>query len=328
MMSSRLRVLIVGCGNIAGAFDEGRSISDFPFTHAGAYTRDDRFVLAACVEPNDDRRVAFMMNWGVTAGFRSIEDAFNSGSQFDVISICSPTICHEHDLETALQFKPRLIFCEKPVTDSVAHTERLVAECNKEKVLLAVNHTRAWDPDIAKLQASLLAGQWGYLRSVVGFYNKGILNNGSHMVDLLLRLVGPLKIVKVGKPTRDFFTDDPTVPAWLEGHQGVPVQFACGDARDYSIFELQFVLSRGVLTMESGGMFWRERCTSNSDTFRGYLMLDEGIRRAGGYSRAMLLAIDNVYQAIHHNETLASTGKSALAAQRLCEQIKLQAWLE
>ena len=323
--SPALRVLAVGCGNIAGGFDQGRPSSDLPYTHAGAYTRDGRFSIAACVEPDDTRRKEFMDAWGVPAGFFSIEEAVGSGSQFDVVSICSPTPCHAHDLDVVLRLKPKLIFCEKPVTTSVVETERLVTECGKLNIPLAVNYTRRWDPDIAKLQADIYAGQWGRLRSVVGFYNKGILNNGSHMLDLLLLLVGPMDIVNVGKPIYDFFPNDPTVPVWLEGHQGVPVHLACGHAKDYAVFELQLIFSHGVLTMEEGGMFWRERRAIASDTFKGYRRLEEDVRREGGYSRAMLRAVDNIFNSIKQGDPLASTGDSALAAQRVCEQIKLRA---
>jgi len=325
MKLNPLRVLIIGCGNIAGAFDQGRPFNDLPYTHAGAYTRNDRFVLSECVEPNDKRRSEFMAAWGVPAGFRTIEQALGSGSQFEVISICSPTDSHVHDLEMVLCFKPKLIFCEKPVTASVAETERLVMECDKLNIPLAVNYTRRWDPDILKLQADMKAGRWGQLRSVVGYYNKGILNNGSHMLDLLHLLVGPMDIVNVGKPIHDFSPDDPSVSVWLEGPQGVPVHLACGRAEDYAIFELQMVFSHGVLTMEEGGMYWRERRALDSTTFKGYRTLGEGVRRAGEYPRAMLQAIDNIYRAIYQGETLASTGASALDAQRICEQIKQQA---
>jgi predicted dehydrogenase len=263
--------------------------------------------------------------WGVPAGFRSIEEAAGSGSQFDVVSICSPTPCHAHDLEATLRLKPKLIYCEKPVTTSVSETERLAFECSKANIPLAVNYTRRWDPAISKLQADIHAGQWGKLRSAVGLYNKGILNNGSHMLDLLHLLVGPMGIVKVGKPIHDFFPDDPTVPVWLEGPQGVPVNLVCGRAEDYAIFELQLIFSQGVLTMEEGGMFWRERHARDSDTFKGYGIVGEGIRRAGEYPRAMLQAVDNIYRAISQGDPLSSTGESALAAQRVCEKIKQQA---
>lgn len=325
MGSNPLPVLIVGCGNIAGVFDQWRPHNDWPYTHAGAYIRDGRFSLAVCVEPDDKRRNDFMAAWGVPVGFRTIEEVLDSGFNFDVISLCSPTPCHAHDIEIALRLKPKLIFCEKPVTPSLIETERLVKECRNNDILLSVNYSRRFDPDVSTLQADMREGRWGHLHSVVGIYNKGILNNGSHMLDLLNLLVGSMEIVKVGKPIYDFFSSDPTIPVWLEGANGLSVQLACGHAKDYAIFELQLVFSLGVLTMEEGGMFWRERRAKDSATFKGYRVLDEGVRRAGAYPRAMLHALDNIYHAIYQGKPLASTGESALAAQRICELIKQQA---
>ena len=251
-----------------------------------------------------------------------MEELAGSEEQFDIISICSPTACHAHDLVTAVRLKPRLIFCEKPVTTSLSETEKLVAECEKAKIPLAVNYTRRWDPDMSKLQSEIQEGDWGQLRSVSGIYTKGILNNGSHMLDLLHMLVGPVEIIKVGRPVEDYLSDDPTVPVWLEGKQGLPIHLACGHAGDFSLFELQLIFSNGVVTMEEGGIFWRERRAVDSDSFKGYRKLDDGVRRVGEYPQSMLEAVDNIYRAINGNEPLASTGESALAAQRLCEQVK------
>jgi predicted dehydrogenase len=317
-----LRVLILGCGNVAGAFDEGRQYGNHPFTHAGGITRDARFRLAACVEPDKVRRKVFMDTWCVPVGFSSIEKAINSGAKFDVINICSPTRCHAQDLYSALVLQPKLIFCEKPIAPSLADTEHLVAACNKANIPLAVNYTRRWDPSISDLQADMKVGRWGELRSVVGLYNKGILNNGSHMLDLLHLLVGHLEVVKVGKVIHDSSPIDPTVPVWLEGPDRLPIYLACGNAEDYAMFELQFVFSLGVLTMEEGGMFWRERSAVNSETFKGYRTLDGGIRRSGKYPSAMLVALDNIYRSITRGDALASTGESALIVQRICERIK------
>jgi len=72
-------------------------------------------------------------------------------------------------------------------------------------------------------------------------------------------------------------------------------------------------------------MFWRERRAINSETFKGYRMIGEGVRRAGEYPRAMLQAVDNIYRAIIQGDHLASTGESALVAQRICEPVKQQA---
>lgn len=319
------RVLIVGCGNIAGGFDEGRPSGHLPNTHAGAYVRDGRFNVTACIEPDENRRKEFMSTWSVPVGYNSLNELLDCDEHFDVISICSPTACHADDLEIALHIKPKLIFCEKPLTASVDATEKLVVESNKANIPLAVNYTRRWDPDILKLRADISAGQWGELRSVVGLYNKGILNNGSHMLDLLHLLIGHMVVLEVGKSVEDYFPDDPTVPVWLEGNNGVPIHLACAHAKDYAIFELSFIFSRGILTMEEGGMFWRERRVVDNDIFKGYRKLDEGTRRPGKYPQAMLQAIDNIYRVIHHDDTLASSGNTALYAHKICEQIKRQA---
>ncbi|MDT9547573.1 MAG: Gfo/Idh/MocA family oxidoreductase [Chlorobium phaeovibrioides] len=319
---SVLNVLIVGCGNIAGGFDEGRSADSFPYTHAGAYARDGRFTITACVEPDDHRRGKFMEVWGVPLGFRSIDELQLSGERFDLISICSPTTFHADDLAAAVSLKPKLIFSEKPVTTTVEQTERMVDMCRTEKIPLAINYTRRWDSDITKLQLEIHTAQWGTLRSVTGLYNKGILNNGSHMIDLLHLLIGPMRVVAVGNSVYDYCAEDPSIPVWLEGVGGLAIQLACAHADDYAVFELQLIFSKGILSMEDGGLFWRERCAVNSALFRGYRKLEHEVRRQGEYAHAMLNAVDNIYRAINKNEPLVSTGETALAAQRICEEVK------
>ena len=255
-------------------------------------------------------------------GFHSIDEVARGGQRFDVISICSPTISHAQDLQASIGLQPKVIFCEKPVTASAEQTARLVAACKDSSIDLAVNYTRRWDPAVTDLKDGIEEGRWGMLRSVVGYYNKGLVNNGSHMLDLLHLLLGPLRVLHVGKGVEDFFADDPTLPVWLEAAHSVPVHIACAHAADFAFFELQLVFARAVVTMEEGGLFWRERGAAYSAEFAGYRVPGEGVRRPGGYAQAMQRAIDNIFGAVRRRDPLASTGESALAAQRLCEEIR------
>ena len=263
-----------------------------------------------------------MSRWGIPAGFRTIDDAKASELEFDVISICSPTHAHAHDLEVSLDIGPRLIFCEKPVTGSAAQTEQIVERCRKAGIPLAVNYTRRWDPAIADLKAGIQARRWGQLRCVVGHYNKGLLNNGSHLLDLLAYLLGPLRVVKAGKPVHDHTPEDPSLPVWLEAAAELPVHVVCGHAADFALFELELVFSDAVITMEEGGLSWRERRPVDSALFQGYRVLGEGTHRPGSYQEATLRSIDNIFRTIHEGHELASSGESAVASQRLCEQVK------
>lgn len=322
--AATLRVLVVGCGNIAGGFDAARDVHLPPLTHAGAFTRHGGFTLAACVEPDATRRAAFMQRWGVAQGFANLAEvlAACAPGSFDVVSLCSPTACHAEQLQAALALRPRLVFCEKPVTPTLAETAGLVRQCAEAGVPLAVNHTRRWAPDVQRLAAELQAGTWGAVRSAVGTYNKGVLNNGSHLVDLLHQMLGPMTLQKAGTPVADFWPDDPTVPALLHTEAGVPVHLATAHAGDCALFELQLVTERGVITMEDGGLNWRVRRVVDSPVFAGYRVLDEGERRAGEYLQATARAAANLFDHLQHGTPLASTGHSALAAQRLCETIR------
>lgn len=317
-----LSVLIIGCGNIAGGFDRGRSNDDLPYSHAGAYTRDGRFLLAGCVDPDEGKRTQFMAEWSINLGFNSIEDFIVRNSSFDVISICSPTNCHANNLISALLLSPKLVFCEKPVTTRLHLTENIVEEYSKSKVHLMVNHNRRWDPEVMKFRNQMYEGEWGELRAINGIYNKGILNNGIHMIDLLRFLIGPMKIEAVGKGFKDFYKEDPTIPVWLSDGNGVPIQLSCGHAADYAVFELQFIFSKGIVTIEDGGQYWRKRKIISSEIIKGYNILNQGVLVNGGDAQSMKFAVNNLYNVIKSNEPLASSGLTSLEAQKICEEIR------
>lgn len=312
-----LSVLIIGCGAIAGGYDENRPDGAGPLTHAGAFSRDGRFSMAACVDPDAMKRQAFARRWKIEQSFADIVDAKGT---YNVISVCSPTALHGAHLQAALALKPRLIFCEKPVTYDLDEARRLVAACAEARVLLAVNHTRRWDPAVARLKQELASGQWGAVRAAQGVYNKGVLNNASHMVDLLQFLLGRFELVAAGEPVWDFWDNDPTVPAILSGP--VPVTLGVAHAADYALFELSLITERGVVTMEEGGGAWRIRSAIDSPTFSGYRTLERGDWRAGTYDRAMTAAVAEIHAVLTGGGALSSTGQTALEAQALCAAIR------
>lgn len=314
-------VLIIGCGNIAGGFDANRPESEFPFTHAGAYTRHGGFALVGCVEPDEFKRSAFMRRWSIAQGYASVQEAVASGLKVDVVSVCSPTGQHYQDVLGALQMTPRLIFCEKPVTPSASQTEDLLARCVTAGVLLAVNYTRRWDAALVQKARELQTGKWGAIRAVSALYNKGVLNNGSHMIDLLHLLLGPLTLEHVGRPVPDAWADDPSIPCVLSGPAGLPVQINCAHAADYSLFQLQIVTEYGVLTMEDGGLLWHIRSVANSGNFAGYKALAAGEQQIGGLQQATFNAIVEIHSALLSGTELSSTGVNALASQLVCEKI-------
>jgi predicted dehydrogenase len=325
--SNILSVLIIGCGNIAGDLDSNKlDLDQAPLTHAGAYTANQHFFVKACVDISQEKSERFARRWGIPNAYTSVDQAIQAGIDYDVISICSPTGCHYEDLITCLSLSPKLVFCEKPVTGTVKDTLKIKAAYGQAGVLLAVNYLRRWDERIISLKKEIETNERGALRSIVGYYNKGISNNGSHLLDLLGFLVGDMVIKHVGHADYDFFQDDPSVCVTLEAEPLVPVLLVPGaKASDYSIFEIQLVFDNCMLLMLDGGLRWVERFAGESEVFDGYRVLDSGMEYQGGYLAAMSHAVDNIWRALIKGDLLNSTIDTALVAHTLCEQISVAA---
>lgn len=158
---------------------------------------------------------------------------------------------------------------------------------------------------------------------MVGHYNKGICNNGSHMLDLVLRLVGPLDLVSTACATFDFCPTDPTVSALLTAQNGtIPVYLNPADARDYAYFELEIICEHGVIRMNSGGIDWQTRKPESSSQFIGYRTLGQAVHIDGGYSECMRLAINDIYKYLTEGKFVDFAVEETLQVHELCAQIQ------
>jgi predicted dehydrogenase len=322
-----LSAVVIGCGRIAGG---APAAADAPadaeeLTHAGAYAAHPGYQLIACIEPDTERRRAFCKRWNIPQGFASLDEALKSSLEFDVASVCTPTPMHAEILGQLLKTPLRAVFCEKPLTDSLAESERLVTAYQKADKLLAVAYLRRWNPAMAELKRELVRGDWGELRTAIGTYTKGALNNGSHLIDLMHYLCGPLRLKAVTGTRIDADKADPTIDAVLETKSGAPLHLIGADSRDYALFELQLISERGVIAIESSGLVIRRRGPVDDPLHSGYKTLDHGDWRECGHGDPFRRALDNIAAALDGTGKLASDGENALEAQRICTQMIEQA---
>jgi len=319
------KVLIIGCGAIAGGYDADRSPNDWPLSHAGAIARDDRFELVACVDPDEAARKAFTERWGVLVSVPSLEALNASPGDFDVVVIASPTAFHAEHLEAARALKPRIVFCEKPMAaDFDASLGHLEAYRNAG-IPLAVNYTRRWAPDLVEL-ARDWHKDWGRLLSAVGTYSKGVVHNGTHLVDLIHMILGPHEVYTVGLAVFDHWENDPSVSALLWHHSfDSSIHLVAGDSNAFTQFELVLSFEKGEVAIRDGGMRIETRRVIDSPHTAGYRQLGHPESCPGRYQEAMSAAYANIAEAIEAGAPLASDGSTALEAYAVCEQIRRRA---
>jgi predicted dehydrogenase len=323
-MSDTLSVLIVGCGDIAGGYDE-RAGGEAVLSHAGAYAQDARFRLRACVEPDEARRRHFMERWNVPAGYASLDACLAAEAGFDVASVCLPTQFHAETLEALLGAGVRLAFAEKPVTGTPERSQALIKAYEAKGVAMAVNYLRRWDPAVRALKAEIAAGQWGRVQAVGGVYAKGLYNCASHFFDLVHFLVGPLEPQAVLGRVDDGRADDPTLSVALMTEAGAPVLLSGVDGAAYFPFEVDLIMEKGRVTLEDLGCRMRRRAVRMHALFPHQRTLDDGAWSDTGMARAMAAALDDIHDHLATGAALVSTGRTALDAERLCAAIMAMA---
>ena len=320
------RVLIIGCGAIAGGYDAERSPEQWPLSHAGAIARDDRFEIVACVDPNEAARTTFAKRWDVAVAAASLEALESASFAFDLIVVASPTSQHAAHLDWALGMRPKVVFCEKPLARDIAQVRRISHAFDMAKIPLVVNYSRRWMPDLNALHDEIVGDEWGHLLSAVGTYSKGVVHNGTHMLDLMMMFeMAAMQIGHVGPAFFDHWDEDPTVSALLFTGEGTPVHLVAGDSRAVTQFELVLNFSGGEIAIRDGGMRLETRRVIDSETFAGYRTLGPVHSVAGRYPEAMSAAYDNLAGVIARKAYPAWGKRNGFAAHEICEEIRLTA---
>lgn len=294
-MSEKKAALIVGCGRIAGGYN--RSAADAKIlTHALAYTRHPAYELAACVDTDGETRSAFMKKWNVPNGYSTLDDALKA-QQYDIVSVCSSTGTHLPALKRLLTASPKAVFVEKPLDGKAGEARALGASFAKMKIPVAVNFGRRFDRFIQMLRSEIASGKLGKLRSVAGWYSGGVLNNGSHLIDLVIFLTGRVPVVtSVAGQGAAGSSSDPTVSALLDLGGGVAFHLIASQIEGAVRFELELGFEREIVTLEDSGQAMRRRQYAPSPLVPEVNVAGRGEWRTADESAPMLAALDELMQ--------------------------------
>lgn len=268
------RAVLVGLGRIGCGYD-----ADLPFvldqplssthtlTHARALACHPGFVLEAAVDPNPEARQRFTRLYGVPAYEDLASWQMNSkGSPPDLIVFAVPPQLQPSLVQELLQLtEPQLILLEKPVATDLEQGWGLRAACELHpQMSVAVNYIRRWLPAVQSWERRLKAGELGNLLHGQLTYGKGLMSNGSHLVNLAEAWLGNLMLSKVidrGAPCLGFDRELSLELVATDHHQA-PLQVRSIGAAGLRACELDLWFERGRLCWPNHGRtiaFW-PRC--------------------------------------------------------------------
>ena len=313
------KAAILGCGQVAGGYDESAP-PDFIRTHARAYAACPQTHLAAVMDIDLARAKTFAERWHVPKYYHDLGELLDR-EQCDMISICTPDHQHAEDLKACLDSSSlRAIWCEKPLTLDLAKAEDLAARARARGIVLAVNYQRQWEPAHRLLAEEFRSGLWGRILGGHGTYSKGVIHNGSHLIQLLRDFFGEPEAMHVQRAFCEYSPVDPTVDATLT-FSGVPIRIVGLPTPSYPVFEITIYAENGVVRLaNSGGRIFRyRRDPAQPDT------LSPPQETETKLPRALQFVLEDICRALRGGSPVRVDGEDALKTLKLCSQLARQA---
>lgn len=182
-------VTIIGGGAISCGYDSPNDENILTHIH-GALSHPD-INLDAIIEVNEQRCQYIIKKWGNGFEvFSHLEDCITKYKS-DIIIVATPTHTHLKIIEKLLSLhNPELIICEKPIVSSLSEYERLMILLEKSHTKIITHFTRRFDPSMNIIKEKIRNAKEIY--HFYGTFTKGLIHNGSHMIDLINMLVGDI----------------------------------------------------------------------------------------------------------------------------------------
>ncbi|OGD63341.1 hypothetical protein A2160_02550 [Candidatus Beckwithbacteria bacterium RBG_13_42_9] len=316
-MKNQLNVLIIGAGNIGAFYDDPHSKNIL--THAHAFTKHKGFNLLGFVDTNQKKAERAAAIWKASA-FSTTTEAFNQKG-VDVAVVATPDEHHYEILEKISRFPVKLVLAEKPFVKNTTEAKEILRIYQKKKIPGVVNYTRRFVPEFAKIKESILKDKYGTFITGSGYYGKGIIHNGSHLIDLLGWLIGKVQSQQIIQTFFDFNKDDPSVSAVLKLKENRPFFLQAINCRLFSIFELDLVFARKRIIIKDLGQTIEEYAVEKSKIYKGYQYLSNPKRIKTSLFQSLYFTAENIYQFLTKGEKLKCTLRQGYETLKTCSDI-------
>ena len=307
---------VVGLGRIGQGYDYACEDGTSVRTHASAFHNHDGYELVAGVDPLGEERRRFEEKYQ-----RPTYDdvhALLRHHELDVIALAVPTEHHLETLKKIVGRDLRAVVCEKPIAATLTHANRMVDLAGQCGTALLVNYQRRFEPGVIELRDAIGREELGDIYKGTVWYSKGLVNNGSHFIDLLLFLLGDASEVTVLDPGRK--CDGDWEPDLMIRFGNASMYFLAGREEHFSIGDVELVGTKGRAQYRIGGGI-ELRASEAHPHIPGYRRLSPSARTLPNENdRYQWHVVQHLYQHLTANTRLNSDGHTALKTLRVVDE--------
>jgi predicted dehydrogenase len=310
---------IVGLGNIGYAYDS-EAPAAFARTHARAAALHPEAKLMWGVDPSGDARAGFEKEYGVET-FDQLRVALES-NPVDVAVLAVP-IEHRAELwPMLLEAQPKLVISEKPLAVTAEESASISDSCVSAGVALMVNYPRRYSNVTERAKQLIEEGELGSFQSGHVWYGKGVLNNGSHLVNLLVQLLGDDWDVEDIRVHRSGYPDGDVDAAFRMTRNTDSIEFAPIDPDIFSLTEVDLIFEKGRLRFVNHAFDLIEQVGLAPSSFPGYLELaDENLRTDNTADHYQMSVISYAVAHLDDPTTHARDIEDVIAAAAIIDQV-------
>ena len=268
------KCLVVGLGKIGMGFDFDMDTTSFVLTHCAAIKRHDDFILSGGVDPNKACRDDFEKKY-LSPAFCNIDDALNSIKP-TVGVICNPTDDHYSVLVKLVESSNlKVIICEKPLSYDFDEAQEMCDICARNDISLYVNYMRRADPNVIEIKRRIDSGDIAGPIKINAWYSKGILNNGSHLINLVSYWLGEYINHTVLDSESSWNETDPEPDVFIKFERGSLVLMSAWEDF-YTHLTVELISPSGRIYYSNGGENIAFSQVTKDSLFDGYdVLVDE-----------------------------------------------------
>lgn len=315
----RFNAVVIGLGKIGQAFDYDQPDDSLIATHASAYYYHPGFELLAGVDPLPSERKRFEAKFQ-RPSYADIKTMMKH-HQPDIFSIAVPINQHLSVFQEIIYCKPKAVICEKPIASSVAEGRLMQSMADDHQCALLVNYIRRFEPGSIILKRIIREGVIGDIFKGVVWYSKGLLNNGTHFIDLLCYWLGEVTGVEVMEKGRQWGGNDPEPDVCMHFDKA-EIYVLAGREECYSIGEIDLIGSAGRIRYAESGKQINIYKTEPDPVIEGYTILRrEPEVIATDLKRYQWHVLEGLYCNLTCAAALASDGRTAIKTMEAFELV-------
>jgi len=322
-MKKKYKVAIIGSGKIAIEVDNYSKITQ-PATHAGAFQLHPRTEIVGFSDIYKKRLYKTQKHFPGVPVYLSTELMLKE-TKPDIVSIATYPDSHLELIKLAVKYKAKGIVCEKPMADTEKDAKEMIKVCKKNKTLLLINHMRRFDPLIREWQAKIKKGVIGDVVQSTCYYYNGLLNNGTHTIDLLRFFLGKIDWVSgvINKKTT-VSEKDQNIDAIIGLKSGARV-FLQTLPKNYGFSSYYFYGTKGRFSITKTG-YRVELCKLiENKNYRNFYQLSEPVVKKGKLRSLMLPMASHIVSCLDGKEKPLDTGEDGLAAIQVVSALRKSA---